>query len=67
MINIPSLVEESAVTIWSLKRFVKEHQKHFEEGINLNPKGTNKNLSLCLYAFYHWVVEWANKKYLRLI
>ena len=49
--NIQSLLQESAVTIRGLKRFVKEHQKYFEQGIRLNPKGTNKNLSLCFICF----------------
>lgn len=47
--NIQTILQESPVTIRGLKRFVKEHKKSFEEGLRLNPKGTNKK---ALFMFY---------------
>jgi len=50
--NIQSLLQESAITIRGLKRFVKEHWKHFEQGIRLNPKGTNKKSIFMFYMLF---------------
>ncbi|WPC07740.1 hypothetical protein [Globicatella sp. PHS-GS-PNBC-21-1553] len=50
--NIQKLLQESVITIRGLKRFVKEHQKHFEEGIRLNPKGTNKKSIFMFYMLF---------------
>lgn len=50
--NIQSLLQESAITIRGLKRFVKEHWKHFEQGIRLNPKGTNKKSIFMFYILF---------------
>ncbi|WP_368975729.1 hypothetical protein NST61_03975 [Caldifermentibacillus hisashii] len=50
--NIQSLLQESAITIRGLKRFVKEHQQHSEEGIRLNPKGTNKKSIFMFYLLF---------------
>jgi hypothetical protein len=58
--NIQSLLQESAVTIRGLKRFVKEHQKYFEQGIRLNPKGTNKKSIFMFYLLF--IVGKSNEK-----
>jgi hypothetical protein len=50
--NIQNLLQESAITIRGLKRFIKEHHKHFEEGIRLNPKGTNKKSIFMFYMLF---------------
>lgn len=50
--NIQDILQESAVTIRGLKRFVKEHQKHFDTGLKLNPNGTNKKSIFMFYMLF---------------
>lgn len=50
--NIQTILQESPVTIRGLKRFVKEHKKSFEEGLRLNPKGTNKKAIFMFYMLF---------------
>lgn len=51
--NIQDILQESAVTIRGLKRFVKEHQKNFDSGLKLNPNGTNKKSTFMFYILLH--------------
>lgn len=50
--NIESILQESALTIRGLKRFVKEHIKNFDEEVRLNPKGTNKKSIFMFYIMF---------------
>lgn len=52
MNNIQKSLKNFLITIRSLKRFVKDHQKNFEEGIRLNPKGINKESIFMFYILF---------------
>lgn len=50
--NIQNLLHESDVSIRGLKRFVREHQKHFNEGFRLNQNGTDKKSIFMYYILF---------------
>lgn len=47
--HLDTVLAMSALTVRSLKRFVKEHKENIEKGIVLNPYGTNPK---ALFMFY---------------
>lgn len=50
--HIEMLLEKSALTIRSLKRFVNEHKDYFNRENALNPKGTNKRSIFMFFILY---------------
>ena len=50
--HIEMILQESALTIRSLKRFVNEHKDYLNQGNALNPRGTNKHSIFMFFILY---------------
>ena len=62
--HIEMLLQESALTIRSLKRFVNEHKDYLNRENALNPKGTNKHSIFMFFILY--TIGSSNEKICRL-
>lgn len=50
--NIENILQESALIVRVLKRFVNERIKNFDKEVRLNPKGTNKKSIFMFYIMF---------------